>query len=126
RKRLLPEGGTANVGTVIGVVAAPDEDVSGIVQESTEAEQGPTSGVTEEEAVSAPRGEGDVAQAAAELAGSEHTETDQAARASAGAARPAAAAQPDETRPNGAEGGRVRASPLARRLAADQGLEIGE
>src|SRR5690606_30707892 len=30
RKRLLAEGETASVGVVIGVIAAPDEDISGI------------------------------------------------------------------------------------------------
>ena len=139
RKRLIGEGDTASVGTVIGVVAGADEDVSDVAGEGAEVEQGPTSGVTPEDLPAG--GEGDVEEAAAELARSEHTERDQAERGTP--AEPVAERGPTpvpgekaraategdrsivtEAGDGQREGGRVKASPLARRLASEAGVEI--
>lgn len=105
RKRLVPEGETAAVGTLVGVIAAADEDIASLVggTEAKAAAAAPTAGG----APSVPR------------------------PASAGAAAvPAAASAPSlvpaPTPAPTAEGadGRVIASPLARRLAGDQGLDL--
>jgi len=110
RAILVAEGATAPVGEVIAVIAAPDEDISEI-----------TAGVTATEGSPAEANE---------------TTTPAAAPAEpAGAAEPAggadsAAASDDvstETTPSPAAtagGGRIKASPLARRLAAESGLDL--
>lgn len=85
RRILAKEGETVKVAQVIAVIAAPDEDISGLL-----AQQG-------------------VAEAAAE-----------AAPAAAGVAAPSAPTAPSE--PAKREGGRLRISPLARRIAQQHGL----
>ena len=42
RKTLIGEGDTANVGTVIGVIAGADEDIAELVEEDTISDQAPT------------------------------------------------------------------------------------
>jgi pyruvate dehydrogenase E2 component (dihydrolipoamide acetyltransferase) len=92
RKVLLPAGGTAAVGSVIGIIAAAGEDLSGV-------------------------GGG----ASAEAAAPAHAP---------GAAAPApAGARPADVHATptvaaAAQGGRVKASPLARRLADDLGVDL--
>ncbi len=146
RKRLLGEGDTANVGTVIAVIAGADEDVSSIADSVVE-QQGPSSGAEPEDAKAVAQAGGrddeDIAEAAVALAGSQHTEPHQAELGTPAVEAPgrgptpvpgrevAAATSGDHSiartgdgRGNGVEG-RVKASPLARRLAAEEGLEIG-
>jgi pyruvate dehydrogenase E2 component (dihydrolipoamide acetyltransferase) len=102
RARLINEGDTAPVGQLIGVVGTADEDVSAMLA-----------------------GAGGGAPAAAAPAAS-------APAASAPAAAPVAAppmaapapAAPAPAAP-AAEDGRTKASPLARRLAAERGVAIG-
>ena len=96
RKIFLGAGGTADVGAVIAVIAAADEDISGI--EGASGGNGAT-------------------PAAAELAKAEV----EAAAAPAPAPAPTA---PAPAAPS-ADGGRVKASPLARRLAEEMGVDIG-
>jgi pyruvate dehydrogenase E2 component (dihydrolipoamide acetyltransferase) len=145
RRQLLAEGETANVGTVIAVVAGADEDVSSIAGDVVQ-EQGPASGAErgdlEAVAEAGGRKDKDVANAAIALAGSEHTEVDQAEKGSlpdsgAGTRGPTpvpgqkAQAATGGDRSIVSEGeaaggnGRVKASPLARRLAEEEGLELG-
>jgi pyruvate dehydrogenase E2 component (dihydrolipoamide acetyltransferase) len=114
RKRLLDEGATASVGVIIGVIAGPDEDVSGI--------GGNGAGAAPAEA-KAPPAEGDAKEArdkgaAEELSG-------QAAEQQGAA--PAAEAPEAEKEPpagGGTGDGRKKASPLARRLAQEGGLTL--
>jgi pyruvate dehydrogenase E2 component (dihydrolipoamide acetyltransferase) len=133
RKRIIGEGDTADVGTLIGVIAGADEDISSLVSDAAQT-QGPSSGADASSAPSPDAGddaeERDVASATAALAGSAHTEEHQVER---GTPAPSAAAgktggpQPSSAAPsgNGAEReGRVKASPLARRLADDAGVTL--
>lgn len=99
RKILLPAGGTAPVGGVIGVIAGADEDISSV----------------------AGGGAGQVTPAPAEAKKD----------AEAGPGRPAApepaGGVSGDDRSGGAasaDGGRVKASPLARRLADDLGVDL--
>jgi len=111
RKRMLDEGGVANVGDVIAVIAAEDEDISDLAG-------GEPSGDGDEAAAEAPekdekkeKKEGEKPEA---KAGGEAQEAkDSAERARA------------ETDNGKRDGGRVKASPLARRLAEESGLELG-
>jgi pyruvate dehydrogenase E2 component (dihydrolipoamide acetyltransferase) len=79
RKIVVPDGGTTAVGSVVGVIAGPDDDISGLWDQGQK------------------RPERQVAQQRPEL---------------------------QKTRPTGAEPARVRASPLARRLATEKGLDL--
>ncbi|MEW5929355.1 MAG: biotin/lipoyl-containing protein, partial [Gemmatimonadota bacterium] len=69
RKRMIGEGDTSNVGTVIAVIAGADEDVSALTGGAeAQASQGPASGVQPGDAApraaEAAQGGSDVAQAA--------------------------------------------------------------
>src|SRR5690606_40635360 len=105
RKRLLGEGETASVGVIIGVIAAADEDISAI-----EAAAGGGGGA----AAAAPANEAEAKGAAVE---SEGPAAEEKGAPAAAPAAPAAAA---------ADGDRVKASPLARRLAEEGGLSLGD
>lgn len=96
RAQLITEGTTAAVGAVIGVIAAADEDIAAL-----------TGGSAPAPAAAAPAA---AAPAAA-------TPAAPAAEAPAPAPAPAA----EETAPSGP----VRSSPLARRMAAEKGVNIG-
>ena len=105
RKRLLAEGGTSPVGSLIGVIAAPDEDIASLVADAPAA---------------AP------AAAPAEKAPAAAAPPSPPAPAapSAPAAPPTPAAPPAPPAPS-ASTQRTKSSPLARRLAAEKGLDLG-
>jgi pyruvate dehydrogenase E2 component (dihydrolipoamide acetyltransferase) len=99
RKILLGEGGTAPVGDIIAVIADEGEDISGVV-----ADQG---------------GDASPAAGGASVARDERPAADVPGQAP-DAPEPRAAGAP----PTPGEGGRVKASPLARRLAEDLGVDL--
>ncbi|NCG32097.1 MAG: pyruvate dehydrogenase complex dihydrolipoamide acetyltransferase [Proteobacteria bacterium] len=99
RKIFLDAGGVAEVGAVIGVIAPADEDTSGI--QGARGSASPAAEASAEPAVAAP------APAAAPVAP---------------AATPAPPAQ--EAVAPVATSGRVKASPLAKRLAEEMGVDI--
>lgn len=112
RKVLLGEGETTNVGTLIAVVAAEGEDIGTIVAAAGAAAGQAASGGAATAPPPAPAG---VAPAPA---------TPAPAAPAAAAQPPAAATQaPASTAPL-QDGERLRASPLARRLAAEGGVEL--
>ena len=132
RKRLLAEGDTSPVGKLVGVIAAADENIDAVV-----AEAGGGGGGSAPAKAAEPAAEAAPAAPAPAAAAP--------APAPAPAARPAPAAppapQPEGQRPQGQQpqareaaqqpqhgdnGGRVRSSPLARRLASEQGLDLGQ
>ncbi len=143
RKRMIGDGDTANVGVVIAVIAAADEDIAALTGGAeVQASQGPQSGAekpaTPDASAAKTPQQADVAAATTALAGSEHTEEDQAERGSPGetVAGEKPTPTPDAgTRPGTREGepsivaqggdGRVKASPLARRMAAEAGVDVG-
>ncbi|HEY0154373.1 MAG TPA: pyruvate dehydrogenase complex dihydrolipoamide acetyltransferase [Longimicrobium sp.] len=106
RKRMIGDGDTANVGVVIAVIGAADEDVSAL-----------TGGG---DAPAAPAKAPEAAAPAPEPAAPQAEE----APAQPAAATPAPAAQAESAAPAGGDG-RVKASPLARRMAADAGVDVG-
>jgi len=103
RAVLLSEGDTAPVGSVIGVIAAADEDIDAIVSEAG----GGSSGGAEASA-----------QAQA-------PEPAQEAPAEATAEGKSQSDQDLDAPPAPSSGGRVKASPLARRLAEEAGIDLG-
>ncbi|WP_337169450.1 pyruvate dehydrogenase complex dihydrolipoamide acetyltransferase [Gemmatimonas aurantiaca] len=102
RARLVEDGTTSPIGAVIGVIAAPDEDISAF-----------TSG-------GAP-----AAPAAATPAPEAPASSQPAAAQPATPAAPPQAPNPEPgTAATAAQGAAVRSSPLARRLAAERGLDL--
>ena len=106
RAILVAEGGTAPVGNVIALIGAGDEDISEL-QAAALAAAG---------ANGAGRAEGDEAPAEVEGAAG----TDAAAGNAPGAAGPAAVAAGSDD----AIDGRLKASPVARRLAAESSIQL--
>jgi pyruvate dehydrogenase E2 component (dihydrolipoyllysine-residue acetyltransferase) len=112
RKVGLPEGATAKVGEVIAVIAASDEDIAGLISEMAGAGAGngkPASAAPSAAAPSAPPAE-------------QATAARSVPAAAVASAEPAAQAAPTATTDAG--DGRLKASPLARRLAAEAGVTL--
>jgi pyruvate dehydrogenase E2 component (dihydrolipoamide acetyltransferase) len=101
RKQLVAEGTTAAVGTLVGVIAAADEDVSALL----------SAGSGQPAAPAAP-----AAVAAPAAAAPSPAVPPRMPAAPAPVSAPAAPAAP---------AGRVIASPLARRIAGDSGVNLG-
>jgi pyruvate dehydrogenase E2 component (dihydrolipoamide acetyltransferase) len=133
RKILVPAGGKAPIGSLIGVIADPNEDIEPLIaKESAKAGAAAKPAAAPAAAPAAPAPE--PAQAAAE-ATAKAAPADQPASAAsaektppappAPAARPAPAPAPVAASPStGGEGGRVKASPLARSMAAHQNIDL--
>ena len=138
RKRLVSEGTTAPVGQLVGVIAAPDENIDALVAgaggaaaaapaaPAKPAEQVVAGTQESAGASSVPRGPG---QSQGEASMPPQEKTAAAAPAAQGAAQGAGqAAAPRPAQPaggdGGSNGGRVRSSPLARRLASERGLDL--
>ncbi len=107
----LAEGGTAPVGEVIAVIAAPDEDISALVPAAAAAAPASATPVPQPAAPAAAATPAPAGPPAVELEEEEMTGASLARAREAG---------------DGADGrdGRVRASPLARRLARDAGVAL--
>jgi pyruvate dehydrogenase E2 component (dihydrolipoamide acetyltransferase) len=112
RAKVVEEGATVPVGTLIGVIGDPDEDISDLLEEA-EAEGAGAEPAAPEMAAAA-----DAAEEATEEAPAAS-----AAREEAGAS--GAAAGEETTPPAGTTGdGRVRISPVARKMAREEGLDV--
>ena len=111
--KILVAEGTDNVkvGTVIAIIAEEGEDASS-VSAPTKSET-PEPAAKESEAKPDPKDPNDTGSEAKPVARTEASAEDHGRPADAGAAKPAAT------------GERVKASPLARRLAADTGIDLG-
>jgi len=108
RKRLLDDGATSPVGTLIAVIAAQDEDISALVA-------GAPAGAPPAAEAKTPAPESrDRPSAAPSLT----------AQPVAPAAPPAAAPAPAPAATVAPSAGRQRSSPLARRLAAERGVDL--
>ena len=106
RTILVAEGGTAPVGEVIALIGTADEDISALQAAALAAS--PVNGAGQSQSAGAP--------ADAEVA----VGTDApAAEASAASGPAVVAADPD-----GGAGGRIKASPVARRLATESGVAL--
>jgi pyruvate dehydrogenase E2 component (dihydrolipoamide acetyltransferase) len=111
RKRIAAEGDTTPVGQLIAVIAAPDENIDELLAGAgAPAAAQPAPATEEKPAPEKPTPAAPPAQQPAAAAPAESRE----------AQPPAAAAAPR------GDGERVRSSPLARRLASEQGLDLGQ
>jgi pyruvate dehydrogenase E2 component (dihydrolipoamide acetyltransferase) len=114
RKRLLAEGDTAPVGEVIGVIAGADEDISDLAGPSEGAEGGKEAAGKEEASDKEPTRESEAERRA------EPEKVAEAGRPDRGEERPRAERGDEPT-----TDGRLKASPLARRMASEAGVELG-
>jgi pyruvate dehydrogenase E2 component (dihydrolipoamide acetyltransferase) len=121
RKQLLGEGETANVGSLIAVIAGEDEDIEELIGGAEVAEQSASAAEAPAAEQMEEAGEEGVAVAAAG-----RTEPHQAQRGERGESPVDETPMPTGDGANGAKGGRVRASPLARRLAEEGGLQLAD
>ncbi len=101
RKALVAEGATIEVGKIIAVIASPDEDISGVLAEA-----------------------GDGKKAADSSAGSGIGQERATAQTQTVATPMKPKATSTATSPQVAAGGRVKSSPLARRLAGERGIDL--
>lgn len=118
RKIFLGEGGTAEVGAVIGVIAGADEDISGV--------EGASGGGGAAAASDEGRGGDEEGGDEANASDGGADAPDQPPAAEAPADKPAAASGTSDqaATAGGSSDGRVKASPLARRLAEEAGLDL--
>jgi len=112
RKRLVGENESRPVGQLVAVIAAPDENIDALIAEAAPA--GAAAGG---------------AKPAEQVAAKTHESAASAAPpppppATTPAAPPAPAPQPVPQQAPSTNGGQVRSSPLARRLASERGLDL--
>ena len=105
RKIFLTAGGTAEVGSVIGVIAGADEDISGIA------------GVSGGGATAAPTAPPEAPAEGAPMPAAQTLPAPEAPAVSAPATSAPATTAAATLPASAANGGRLKASPLARRLA---------
>ncbi|HEX6558353.1 MAG TPA: E3 binding domain-containing protein, partial [Longimicrobiales bacterium] len=110
RAQTLAEGASAPVGTVIAIIAAPDEDIGDVA--AAPAPESRPSAPADASAADKPASE-KPAPAPAPAPGPRPSP-----------AQPPATATTPAPAPAGNGGGRVKASPLARKMAAESGLEL--
>src|SRR5918992_207776 len=143
RKRLVAEGESRPVGTLVGVIAAPDENIDALIGDAGGgASAGAPAAAQTADGGRAKPPEQVVARAeetagsspvprAAEQAQGEASTPPQEKVDAPGAPQPARPAAPParavaSATGGGGNGGRVRSSPLARRLATERGLDLGQ
>lgn len=112
RRQLIGEGSTTPVGTLIGVIAAADEDIAALV--------GGAAPVAPASAAAAAPAAAPVAAAPATAPAAVPPVPPPAAPAGHAPAPPPAPPAPADD-----DGARARSSPLARRLAAEHGIALG-
>ncbi|HEY0996353.1 MAG TPA: 2-oxo acid dehydrogenase subunit E2, partial [Gemmatimonadaceae bacterium] len=117
RKRIVPEGESRPVGSIVGIIAGADENIDAIIAEAGgQMAAGASAGTPPAQAPAA-----ELTQAAApapQPPASAPTPVGGSREPSAESREPGAAVA-------GPQSGRVRSSPLARRLAAEKGVDLG-
>ena len=126
RKILLEEGGTASVGEVIGVIAEEDEDISSMVGDGDGEAEAPSDDEEEGEEKAEKKKAEEGAEDEKEDDEPETEEEAEAEAAEEGEEDEREADQPEaeEAREPADQDGRIKASPVARRLAKEQGVEL--
>jgi pyruvate dehydrogenase E2 component (dihydrolipoamide acetyltransferase) len=126
RKRLLNENDAAPVGQLIAVIATPDENIDALVSgagggAAAPSPAGAATNATETAGASpVPRAP---AQSQGEASAPPQEKVASAPPAAPPPGRPAAPPAPSAA-PSGNGGGRMRSSPLARRMASENGLDL--
>jgi pyruvate dehydrogenase E2 component (dihydrolipoamide acetyltransferase) len=120
RKRLLNENDAAPVGQLIAVIAAPDENIDALVAGGGGAAAPAAPAAASAGATSVPKSS---AQSQGEASTPPQEKVASAAPPAPPPTRPAAPPAPSAA-PSGNGGGRMRSSPLARRMASENGLDL--
>jgi pyruvate dehydrogenase E2 component (dihydrolipoamide acetyltransferase) len=119
RKILVPAGEKAAVGALIGVIAEAGDDISGVVGQAGAAPAAAGAPAASPEESRRP------AAVPPQPRREDHAERSPApSRGPAAPARPVAPAPPPQPAVGGTDGGRVKASPLARKIAAQSGVDL--
>jgi pyruvate dehydrogenase E2 component (dihydrolipoamide acetyltransferase) len=152
RKRLINEGDARPVGQLVAVIAAPDENIDALISEAGGAHAGAAAKGSDGASAAAPpprqpeqvvaqtretAGASPVPRGPAESQGEASTPPQQKTAAQPAGAPGSAAprtplghqgggAPPSEQPPHAAGNGGTRSSPMARRLAREQGLDLGQ
>ncbi len=114
RAILVPEGDTVPTGTMLGVVGEADEDIAAVLAEaSTEATASDNGSSASAEAAAPAAPPAPPAPLAATVAD-----------AASGSLAPQSSAPPTADGAGGGDGDRIKASPLARRMASEEGIEL--
>ena len=127
RKILVPAGEKAAVGALIGVIADSNEDIGSVVAQAGTAPAAPPAAGSEESRRPAavppqPRREDHAERSPAPSRGPDAPSRPAAPAQPAGRSQPAAPTPPVTVGGDG--GGRVKASPLARKIAAQSGVDL--
>lgn len=123
RKQLLAEGATAPVGTLVGVIAAKDEDIAAIIAGASGG-SGPGAGASGGSGAGAGAGLRAGAASVAASASAPASVQPQTPPTSLDAASPLAPSSAAATAGAAGNGGRTLASPLARKMAGEAGLNL--
>ena len=121
RKRLLPENEAAPVGQLIGVIAAPDENIDALIGGAAPASAA-AAATPAADGKATESGATPVPKAAAQSQGEASTPPQEKVAAPPTTAQPPRPAAPAPAA--GGNGGRTRSSPLARRMASESGLDL--
>ncbi len=113
RKIMVEEGGNAPVGDVIAVIAGEDEDISDLAGDEPSGEDEADEQDADEEEADEDEASSDEDEDASKAAGKEAEEEE-----------PASEADQAEDQEGEEDGRRIKASPLARRLAEEEGIPL--
>jgi pyruvate dehydrogenase E2 component (dihydrolipoamide acetyltransferase) len=122
RKRLVAENESRPVGQLVAVIAAPDENIDALIAEAAPA--GAAGAAKPAEQVVAKTQESAGTTAAPRTAAESQGEASAPPQQNLPAVPPSPAPQPATQQPPATNGGQVRSSPLARRLASERGLDL--
>ena len=125
RKRLVNEGEARPVGQLVGVIAGPDENIDALIADAAPAAKGAAPAeqtvARTQEATGAPP----VPRQPREAQGEASTPPQEKQQGVPPAPPQALPSQPAAGQPRG-NGGQIRSSPLARRIASERGMDIGQ
>jgi pyruvate dehydrogenase E2 component (dihydrolipoyllysine-residue acetyltransferase) len=130
RKILVPAGESVPIGALIGVIAEPSEDIAAVVASAPAGAGAGAGSAAQKSPLRAEPAPAPTPAAAASAApqGARTAPTAPASAPAAPAARPVAVVSAPAPAPaglgQGAQGGRVKASPLAKKIAAQTGVDL--
>ena len=125
RKRLVNEGDTAPVGTLVGVIASKDENIDALLSGGSASTAAPAAAPADSPAPAPAPAPAAPPAGGAPKAAPAPPPAAPAQAPSPVAAHPAPAPQGATTPEPATDGAHVRSSPLARRLATERGVSLG-
>jgi pyruvate dehydrogenase E2 component (dihydrolipoamide acetyltransferase) len=123
--KIVVADGEVDVGTTVGIIGAQDEDVSELVTAPSGNGGAPATKAPEQDSAETEE-EDSAEQAAAEPEEATEPTTQATDDAATGDAQPAATEEAGTVAPARADGEPVKASPLARRIARERGIDLAQ